>query len=132
MASARFQLFVVARVVAAPDLSITADMQSRLGVTWRLLSTNNRDLGHSAVVFPDVKSCAVALGHLRERLAGAAVLMSPVGRASWTWKMVIDGTSVAVSSRAYSRRVHCEHAYAVFFGSVAEAVVTETQRIVYT
>ncbi len=131
MASARFQLYVVARAQATGAEALFS-VDGRLGVTWRLLSTNNRDLGRAARNFPDVESCLAALRHLRSQLPSAVAATMRSDRTSWVWRVTVAGEDVAVSSRGYHRRVHCEYACTVFLGLVPDATVTDVPRVVHT
>lgn len=128
MASARFQLYVVARAHAT-DADALSSRDGRLGVTWRLLSTNNRDLGRAARMFPDVESCQAALRYLRSRLPSAAPVIARSDRTRWAWRIVLAGEDIAVSSRSYHRRVHCEYACTVFLGLVPDAGVTDAPHV---
>jgi hypothetical protein len=129
VASARIQLYVVTRAHAI-DTPALSSVDGRLGVTWRLLSTNNRDLGRAARIFPDIESCLAALRHLRSQLPSAMPVTARSDRTSWVWRIVVAGEDVAVSSRSYHRRVHCEYACTVFLSLVPDATVTDAPRVV--
>src|SRR5262249_7974039 len=123
---------VVARAAATEDTDPVSDADRRLGVTWRLLSTNNRDLGRATGIFPNGESCLAAIRDLQRHLPSAAAAIARSGRVSWTWRIVIGGVDVAVSSRGYQRRVHCEYACSVFLGLVPDAAVTDAPHVVHS
>jgi hypothetical protein len=124
VASARFELYLLShRGVDAVDLPPPAE------VTWRLLSSNNRDLGRAASVFPDAVSCLLTVRRLQRLVDQAVALQVRAGRVAWTWRVRLDGAEVAVSSRAYQRRVQAESACTVFLGLVPTATVTDAPRL---
>jgi hypothetical protein len=131
VASARFQMYVVARANAT-DPDALPSVTGRLGVTWRLLSTNNRDLGRAARLFPDVESCLAAVRHLQNHLPSAVAVTARSDRTSWAWRVLVGGIDVAVSSRGYQRRAHCEYACTVFLGLVPDATVTDAPRVAHS
>jgi len=118
VASARFELY------QAPSVDGTA-----VGVTWRLLSSNNRDLGRSAQALPDVRSCQATVRRLQELVGDVTVVQVRAGRVDWSWRVRLDGVDVAVSSRTYQRRIQAESACAVFLGLVPEASVAPVPRL---
>jgi hypothetical protein len=128
VAAARFELYVLSRRRGG------APPAAGPGVTWRLLSSNNRDLGRAPGTFPDVESCVRMLRNLQGALAGAVAVISRDGRARWTWRLRLnvgdDAVDVAVSSRAYQRRVQSEYACAAFRSLAPGAEVIATPRVV--
>lgn len=123
MASARFELYLLPRRTVAADLPAPAE------VTWRLLSSNNRDLGRSATAFPDAGSCLLTVRRLQRLVDRAVAIQLRAGRLAWTWRVRLDGVDLAVSSRTYQRRVQAESACAVFLGLVPTATVTDGPRL---
>jgi hypothetical protein len=117
MALARFEIYPLRRPTAVPGT-----------VSWRLLATNNRDLGRAAAPFPDVPACLASIGTLRRAFRAAVPVATRDGRAVWTWRVQLDGLDLAVSSRGYQRRVQAEHACAIFLDLVPAAAVTESTR----
>jgi hypothetical protein len=113
VASARFELYQV----PATEIANTA------GVTWRLLSSNNRDLGRSALSFPDMRSCQLMVRRLQLMIDKVVVVQLRAGRVDWSWRVRLDGADVAVSSRTYQRRIQAESACTVFLGLVPGAAV---------
>jgi hypothetical protein len=123
VAAARFEIYMVRR--RADGAEIGAD-----GATWRLLSNNNRDLGHAVDVFKDIDLCGAAVEFLRQHAEQAVPASLRSGRADWSWRVQIGQAAVAVSSRRYQRRVQAEYACGVFLGLVAGAGVMNTVRLV--
>ena len=126
MTDARFEMYAV-----VPRTAARARTDQLASVTWRLLSGNNRDLGRAATGFADPAACLAAVQRLREMLHSAVVTVgSPDGRGRWTWRVRLDDAEVAISSRAYQRRVQAEAACRVFLGLAVGARVTEDLRLV--
>ena len=123
MAAARFEIYLVRRRADGAEIGAS-------GATWRLLSNNNRDLGHAAEIFEDIDLCGAAVEFLRQHAEHAVPVSLRSGRADWTWRVQIGEATVAVSSRRYQRRVQAEYACGVFLGLVAGAVLMNTVRLV--
>jgi hypothetical protein len=71
---------------------------------WRLIGTNNHELGRSAVSSGSYESALAAFDELRDGLDRAVqlpVAERPTGR--WGWRLELDGAPVAVSGRWYQR-----------------------------
>jgi hypothetical protein len=117
VASARFELYQV------PANGETA------GVGWRLLSSNNRDLGRSVLTFPDMRSCQLVVRRLQLMIDKVAVVQLRAGRVDWSWRVRLDGVDVAVSSRTYQRRIQAESASAVFLGLAPDAAIAPAPRL---
>jgi hypothetical protein len=136
VAAARFEIYIrtLRKGTAAPADPAAPPDRSRpaadAAVTWRLLSSNNRDLGRAARLYPDVETCLRTVRHLQGVVADAVAVTSRDGRAQWTWRLQVDAVDVAVSSRAYQRRVQSEYACAAFRGLAPRAEVIETPRFV--
>jgi len=82
-------------------------------VGWRLLATNNRDLGRSSVTFPDQSACRDAVLLLQKHAPGLRVVTVRSGPSSWTWRLFDGDRIVAVASRDYQRRIQADQAAAV-------------------
>lgn len=106
--------------------------QAPAGVTWRLLSSNNRDLGRSAQAFAEVRTCQATVRRLQELVGEVTVVQVRAGRVDWSWRVRLDGVDVAVSSRTYQRRIQAESACAVFLGLVPAASVAPVPRLART
>jgi hypothetical protein len=120
VASARIELYHVS----------SADAPLSPRVSWRLLSSNNRDLGRAAITFPDVPSCQLMIRRLQLLVAEAATVQLRAGRVDWSWRVRLDGADVAVSSRTYQRRIQAESACAIFLSLVPDATVAEAPRLI--
>ncbi len=105
LAAARFQV-----------LQLSGDL-----VSWRLLATNNRDLGRAPVGYPDIGACRAAVRDLRESVGRAEPVMVRGGPSSWGWRLMIDDRVVAVASRLYQRRIQAEQAAGVVLGLIPAA-----------
>jgi uncharacterized protein DUF1508 len=115
VAAARFQLQVI-----RPPGGATAGH-----VTWRLLATNNRDIGRSATMYPDAAACRAAVGGLRAESAALQAVTVRSGPSAWSWRIVLGDAVVAVSSRDYQRRVHADYAGTVALGLIPKAGVAD-------
>jgi len=82
-------------------------------VGWRLLATNNRDLGRSSVTFPDQSACRDAVLLLQKHASALRVVTVRSGPSSWTWRLFDGDRIVAVASRDYQRRIQADQAAAV-------------------
>jgi hypothetical protein len=80
------------------------------GLTWRLLATNNRDLASAVATFDDVAACRKALAELQRSVSRLRAATWRTGPSGWGWRLLLADVAVAVSSRAYQRRVHADNA----------------------
>jgi hypothetical protein len=81
------------------------------GVGWRLLGANNRELGRSALAYPDAESALDAVTAVR-RLArvGAAHIVHELAAAPWVWHLENDGgVVVATSGRGFRHERECRY-----------------------
>lgn len=79
-------------------------------VSWRLLATNNRDLGRAANTYPDPAACRAAVLRLQQQAADLRSAIVRAGPSSWRWQITEGRAVVAVSSRDYQRRIQAEQA----------------------
>ncbi|WP_426510201.1 hypothetical protein ACPPVO_05645 [Dactylosporangium sp. McL0621] len=89
---------------------------------WRLIGTNNHELGRSALSFRSYQSALAAFAELRgglDRLVQQLVPERPTGR--WGWRLELDGAAVAVSGRWYQRNKLSLLGAAKFVALCAEA-----------
>jgi hypothetical protein len=79
-------------------------------VSWRLLATNNRDLGRAPVTYHDPATCRAAVLCLKRQAADLRSAIVRAGPSSWRWQITAGVAVVAVSSRDYQRRIQAEQA----------------------
>jgi hypothetical protein len=75
---------------------------------WRLLGSNNRELGRSSAVYADPPACfrsAEALQAGVSRAEPVAAVNQKTGL--WVWRLDLEGTPAAVAARSYKRRREC-------------------------
>jgi hypothetical protein len=118
MAAARFQI-----------LAVLSETQTA-GFTWRFLSANNRRLGQSVEVFPDLDACWAAVRELRDRLDGLDMITLRDGLRQWVWRVRLGELDLAVSSRSYQRRVEAEHAGSSFVEQVGHVPAGRPPQVV--
>jgi hypothetical protein len=100
----------------------TADDAAEVGtLSWRLLATNNRDLGRAPGGYPDTEACRVAIRELQATVGQAEPVTVRSGPSSWGWRLMIGDRVVAVASRAYQRRIQAEQAASVVLGLIPTA-----------
>lgn len=71
---------------------------------WRLVGPNNRELGRSAQAYTDASACRAGVSFLRRQLGSLEPRVWCDEAARWLWRLELNGTPVATSSRAYMRR----------------------------
>ena len=113
VAAARFRIL---RHRPAPD--DTADVGS---LSWRLLATNNRDLGRAPAGYPDAEACRAAIRELQATVGRAEPITVRSGPSSWGWRLMIGDQVVVVASRLYQRRIQAEQAAGVVLGLIPTA-----------
>ncbi|MGI5247375.1 hypothetical protein [Dactylosporangium sp. CA-139066] len=94
---------------------------------WRLIGTNNHELGRSALSFPSYRLALDAFAELTEgldRLVPQAVRDRPTGR--WGWRLELDGAAVAISGRWYKRDQDSRLGAAKFLELSADAELADT------
>jgi uncharacterized protein YegP (UPF0339 family) len=125
VAAARFQ------IVSLVSRTRATGAEPVPGVTWRFLSANNRSLGRSVLVFPDVAACQVAIAMLRRNLARATAATSQHGSGQWVWRVRVAESEIAISSRLYQRRVRAKLACEAFVELVATIAPNGAVQVVY-
>jgi hypothetical protein len=113
LAAARFRIL---QHRSAPDHEAEAGTLS-----WRLLATNNRDLGRAPVGYPDAEACRVAIRELQAMVARAEPITVRSGPSSWGWRLMIGDRVVVVASRLYQRRIQAEQAAGVVLDLIPTA-----------
>jgi uncharacterized protein YegP (UPF0339 family) len=90
-------------------------------VRWRLLGSNNRVLGVSPEPLRDHATAIDEVDLVRKRIGEAEFSIEHVHSGLWWWRMTVDDTEVARSSRGFARRVDAVLAYGRFRQRVPEA-----------
>lgn len=99
-----------------------ADEFAEVGpVSWRLLATNNRDLGRASVTFPDSRACREDVLWLQHHSDLLRVVTVRSGPSSWSWRILAGERVVAVASRDYQRRIQADQAAGVVLGLIPGA-----------
>ena len=101
------------------------------GVFWLLVSSNNRQLGRGCVVYHSYQDCREAALYLRRRLGQAqTVTAADEHNGQWVWRVDLDGSAVAVSSRSYLRVRECRTTWAGSWPAVPQALLVNGVRLV--
>lgn len=98
-------------------------------VRWRLLSSNNRELGRGTGEYGDPEACRFAVRQLQLVVADLQADLQPVlrpSRTAWSWQLVRHGEVVAVSGRSFDRHVRCTQSIDQFRARLAHADFTAT------
>lgn len=123
MAQARF-LFVCSH---ARDSRAVGDSDiSHDHVAWRLLGANNRELGRSAVWYPDRDSCLEAVHSLQREIGAVTSAITAVANpgGAWSWQLAVRGRPVAVAGRPYHRHRECAYNLSHFVAAVPAAHIS--------
>lgn len=99
-------------------------------LTWMLVSPNHRPLGRAATHFDDDEACREAAAGLRAQSARvrAAAAVEPGGH--WVWRVDLDGTTAAVSTRTYLRQQECHYSLRRFLEALPVAELASGVRTV--
>jgi hypothetical protein len=98
-------------------------------VSWRLAGANNRELGRSARVHPDLPACRQDALELIENAASGQALISLNNFSGlWVWRLEVDERPLAVTGRGHQRRRECEYSLSRFLAAVPEALVPDVDR----
>jgi hypothetical protein len=90
-------------------------------LSWRLLATNNRDLGRAPGGYPDAEACRAAIHDLQATVGRAEPITVRSGPSSWGWRLMVGDRVVAVASRLYQRRIQAEQAAGVVLDLIPTA-----------
>ena len=102
MSVPRFQLVPGGRLVHEPAAG---------GVGWRLLGSNNRELGRSARAYPDAEAALAAVAEIRALAAsaGAHIVHDPAS-GLWSWQLADpEGAVAATSGRGFRHERECRY-----------------------
>jgi hypothetical protein len=113
VAAARFR--ILQHRSAADDVTDVGTL------SWRLLATNNRDLGRAPGAYPDAEACRVAIRELQADVGRAQPITVRSGPSTWGWRLMIGDRVVVVASRSYQRRIQAEQAASVVLGLIPTA-----------
>lgn len=94
---------------------------------WRLLSSNNIEVGRAAATLSDLETCRRRIRRVVDGAGWRVFIEGGLGR--WTWRMHHGYTDLAVSSRAYPRRVEAERAFRRFLQLAASPYTTVVTRL---
>jgi hypothetical protein len=79
-----------------------------LPTAWRLVGSNNRELGRSAHVYPDLAACKAAVTFLQTHVDEAESLLATNNETGlWLWRLNIGDQWMAAAGRSYQRRREC-------------------------
>jgi hypothetical protein len=113
--------------VSGPD----AEPPSEKGVVWMLVSPNNRPRGSGGSFHETYATCRDAVLHMRESRARIKPLAyAAEASGQWTWRIDLDGDTVAVSSRSYLRVRECNYNLERFLCAVPTATIVAGTRSV--
>ena len=111
-------------VVRGSSLTAGADpIADREWYAWRLIGRNNRELGRSASIHPDVAACradVIRLQAAAPRLSKFVV--ADLDQGLWRWRLESSGEVQAVSARLYNRRRECLYSLDQFLVALPVAV----------
>jgi hypothetical protein len=101
------------------------------GISWVLLSANNRPLGKSTREFASSAQCRAAALELRDRRNELRVVALAVDlRGHWGWRIELDGEPAASCTRPYLRQRECEYNLRRFQEALPTTEVVSTVRVV--
>lgn len=138
MAEPRFQVRLVRRrPVTGEGLRATgptAEVRASAGngvLVWRLLGTNNRELGRSAIQFDSLDRCLQAIEEAR--MLAQTVDQPRIsfttregGGYSWWWTVEREGARFISAARTFSRQRDCLANFKQFSINAAAASVTNS------
>jgi hypothetical protein len=107
--------------------SITRQLQGtgNLPTAWRLVGSNNRELGRSSHVYPDLAACKVAVTFLQAHIDEAERLLATNNDTGlWLWRLNIGDQWMAAAGRSYQRRRECLYNVLRFVAAAPTAVLS--------
>ncbi|MFD0519435.1 hypothetical protein [Paractinoplanes durhamensis] len=90
-------------------------------LSWRLLATNNRDLGRAPATYVDAETCRDAVRWLQKNIDDLRVSIHRASPSSWSWRIAAGDDVVALSSRDYQRRIQAEQAASIVVELIPDA-----------
>jgi len=101
--------------------SVTPNMPT----AWRLVGSNNRELGRSSQVYPDLAACRAAVTYLQAHIDEADSLLATNNDTGlWLWRLNIGDQWMAAAGRSYQRRRECLYNVLKFVAAAPIAVVS--------
>ena len=99
-----------------------ARLRSGPGVGWRLLGSNNRELGRCAVTYPDADAALASVRALQIAIGAArARVIAEDGRA-WGWRVALPaGGDQARSARLFQHERDCRRSLELFLREAERA-----------
>jgi len=92
-------------------------------VRWRLLSSNNREIGRGVDTYPDAESCRLAVKELQAELDAADTVVRRADANVWMWQLTMDGRPVAASAHGYDRQIRCRRGSVQFRQELQDALI---------
>ncbi|WP_329106408.1 hypothetical protein OG792_00900 [Micromonospora sp. NBC_01699] len=99
------------------------------GILWMLVSPNNRQLGRGTryhEVYADCRQSVLDLQGNFDRIKTTETSVERTGQ--WIWRIDIDRTTIAVSSRSYLRARECTYNLDRFLEAVPQAEIVAGAR----
>ncbi|SNT12439.1 hypothetical protein SAMN05421812_103271 [Asanoa hainanensis] len=107
----------------------TADRTPAEGILWMLVSPNNRPLGRGTTYHESYADCLGSVESLKANADRVLPVETTVERTGqWTWRIELDGASVAASSRSYLRTRECAYNLAKFLEALPTADIVAGTR----
>ena len=125
MAHPRFQLVPGSRLAASTGKPVAG------GVGWRLLGSNNRELGRSSVAFNDAETALAAIQRLRALAAsGDAHIVHDPASGHWAWHLDDEGSWIANSGRGFRHERECRYNLEQFRAAAPSAPASAKDHVV--
>lgn len=90
---------------------------------WRLLSGNNREVGRSALDYPDEQTCRAAVLEVQHELHTLDGSVRRMPSNLWVWQLAKRDTVVATSGRDYDRMVRAQDSMDAFLRGLRNAPI---------
>lgn len=92
-------------------------------VRWRLLSSNNREIGRGVEAYADAEACRLAVKELQADLDAAETVVRRADANAWMWQLTVDGRPVAASAHGYDRQIRCRRGSVQFRLELRDALI---------
>lgn len=121
----RFLLVAVSGTLPGDDEPAASIPHPRgVGVAWRLLGANNRELGRCQRPFGSLDACRVQVALLRAGLDDAQRVVSRGSSGSgWLWSLTLGDVVLARAARLFHRERECEYSLMQFLAAAPEAAL---------